>query len=126
MPPHVCSLIRRSIKPVPWNRTGYPPFIGLGFALVPAIAFGGSTVARVLSNTAYIARSMRVDSFIGGAVTRGDPMFCEATACVVPVVEWVGKVETVCGRVALRGSADCILLGLIVGGSRGVSRAERE
>ena len=83
-------------------------------------------VTRVLPTTAYIARSMRIDSFIGGAVTRGDPMFCEAIACVVLGMKRVGKVGTVCGLVALRGVADCILLGLVIGAGWGVSRAERE
>jgi len=60
-------------------------------------------------------------------------MFCErewliaaAVACVVPVMEWVGKVGAVCGRVAVRGAADCLLLGLVVGTGWGVSRAKRE
>lgn len=133
MPPHLCGLIRPSIKPVSWNRTGYPPFIGLGFALVRAIAIGGFIAARVLPNTACIVRSMWVDSFIRRAVTRGDSMFCgrkwliaAAVACVVPVMKRVGEIGAMCGRVTLRGVVDCVFLGLVVGTGWGVSRAERE
>jgi len=76
---------------------------------------------------------MRVGLFIGGAVTRGDLMFrgrewliATAVACIVPVMGWVGEVEAVCGRVALRGTANCLLLGLVIWTGWGVSRAERE
>jgi len=46
--------------------------------------------------------------------------------CVILVTKLGGKIEGVCGRVVLRGAANCEFLGLIKGAGVRVSRTERE
>jgi hypothetical protein len=124
MPPHLCSLIWGGIIPVPWNRAGDPLSLGLGLALVPAVAVGGFGVLPI---TTRLVCLVRVDSPVGGAVIRGGTMSSQrrwlvaaGVSLVVLVTKRVGKV------VSLRGAVNCVLLSLVEGGGRGARGAERE
>jgi len=133
MPPHLRSLIRGGIIPVPLNRTTQPFSIGLMFTVVPPIAVGGFVAARVLPIAMRIVRPMGVDSPVSGVAIRGSVAFDERRwliaapfGYVVLVTKLGGGMKAVCGLVTLRGAVNSELLGLVEGTGLRIGRTERE